>query len=356
MSDVIVRRLSHPERSRLAELESLVERGLQTFVEVGKALMEIRESRLYRETHGTFETYCRERFRLGRAQAYRLIGGASVAELVSPMGDIPNERQARELVPVLRDEGEAAVLEVYRELRQKHGDDVTAERVRRVVSQRCRRIEREREAERRAAALPTPRLARDDVRIEHCDIRELDVELGSVDLIFTDPPYLAETLDTYDALAEFAARALRPGALLVAYTGNVHALECANRLARRLDFVAFAAVLLPGSMTPVFKYRMRVRLKPLLCFSRGRFEPRGWWEQAFLSPKPEKALHPWQQSEGDLGALIEALTEPGELVCDPFLGSGTTVAVAHRLGRRFVGCDIDAQAIATTAARLQEAA
>jgi hypothetical protein len=344
------------ERQRsLAECEEVIERGLATFVEVGEALLSIRDGRLYRETHDTFESYCRERWGMSKTHANRQIEAAGVAGTLTPMGAIPtSERQARELAPVLRDEGEAAVVEVWRELRAEYGEDVTAERVKRLVGKRAARIRREREAELAAAALPMPEPS-GDIRIEYCDIRDLDVEPGSVALIFTDPPYLGSTLDAYDALADFAAEALRPGAMLVAYTGNVWALECMNRLSRRLEFVTVGGVWMPGAHTPVHKYRLRVRLKPLVFFSRGPFEPRGWWEDLLTSPKPDKDLHPWQQSEGS-GSLIEALTEPGELVCDPFLGSGTTAAVAHGLGRRFVGCDVDELAARTARNRVAELA
>ena len=124
------------ERSRLAELEAVVERGLQTFIEVGLALKEIRDSRLYRETHKTFEGYLDERWSMSRSRGYRLIDGARVAELVSPMGDISNERQARELVPLFEDEAE--LVDVWRELKAEHGDRVTAEKVRTAVRQRLK--------------------------------------------------------------------------------------------------------------------------------------------------------------------------------------------------------------------------
>jgi site-specific DNA-methyltransferase (adenine-specific) len=39
--------------------------------------------------------------------------------------------------------------------------------------------------------------------------------------------------------------------------------------------------------------------------------------------------------------ILERFTEPGQLVCDPFLGAGTTALAAVQLGRRFVGSDID---------------
>lgn len=65
----------------------------------GNALLAIRDKRLYREQYGTFEEYCRGRWGLGRAHAYRLIEGASVIANLSPMGDIlpTSERQARAL-------------------------------------------------------------------------------------------------------------------------------------------------------------------------------------------------------------------------------------------------------------------
>jgi hypothetical protein len=87
--------LTVTDAERLVELESVVERGLQTFIEVGNALREIRDGHLYQATHGTFESYCRERWHVSRAHAYRLMAAAGQASL-SPTGDIPaNEHQAR---------------------------------------------------------------------------------------------------------------------------------------------------------------------------------------------------------------------------------------------------------------------
>lgn len=96
--------LAASERSRLATLEAVVERGLGTFVEVGQALLEIQRDSLFREMHGTFEDYCRARWNISRDWAYKQIRAAEVAVLVDH-GLQPNERQARELVP-LRDEPE----------------------------------------------------------------------------------------------------------------------------------------------------------------------------------------------------------------------------------------------------------
>jgi DNA modification methylase len=50
--------------------------------------------------------------------------------------------------------------------------------------------------------------------------------------------------------------------------------------------------------------------------------------------------HGCQMPEQLLGRIIRASSRPGELVLDPFAGSGTTLAVAKKLGRRFVGCEL----------------
>ncbi len=70
----------------------------------------------------------------------------------------------------------------------------------------------------------------------------------------------------------------------------------------------------------------------------------------------EKTGHPCQFPVGLVERLILALTNPGELVFDPYIGSGTTAAAAVLHGRRAAGADIDADYLATAAERVQLAA
>ncbi|MEI6451832.1 MAG: hypothetical protein WCP98_18055, partial [Actinomycetes bacterium] len=72
----------------LTDLEGIIERGLDTFVDVGEALAEIRDRQMYRETHATFEAYCRERWGWSRSYAYRHIEAAQAVALL-PIGNIP---------------------------------------------------------------------------------------------------------------------------------------------------------------------------------------------------------------------------------------------------------------------------
>jgi DNA modification methylase len=50
--------------------------------------------------------------------------------------------------------------------------------------------------------------------------------------------------------------------------------------------------------------------------------------------------------------LVQAFSSPGDLICDPFLGSGTTAVAALAHGRRFIGADIDARTVEAARNRL----
>lgn len=102
--------LTKPESTRLNECEAVIQRGREEFVAVGTALGEIRESKLYRVDHATFEDYCEARWKLSRGRAYQLIAASEVVQCL-PMVDIPNERVARELGRVPEQHREAVAKE-----------------------------------------------------------------------------------------------------------------------------------------------------------------------------------------------------------------------------------------------------
>ncbi|MEB2313837.1 MAG: site-specific DNA-methyltransferase [Sorangiineae bacterium] len=78
------------------------------------------------------------------------------------------------------------------------------------------------------------------------------------------------------------------------------------------------------------------------------------WEIGIVAPVArERTGYPTQKPEALLERLVEACTNPGELVLDPYAGSGTTLAVCARLGRRAVGVDESPAAAATTRRRLR---
>ena len=90
--------LGVPQRGRLAELEAIVERGQKTFLEVGRALREIRDGRLYKKNYSTFEEYCQRRWGMGRSAAYAYMEAeeyvASLPEFVHDRGQNFTKNQA----------------------------------------------------------------------------------------------------------------------------------------------------------------------------------------------------------------------------------------------------------------------
>lgn len=191
------------------------------------------------------------------------------------------------------------------------------------------------------------------------DFREAlaDVPDHSVDLIFTDPPYPRAFLPLWRDLGAFAARVLKPGGMLVAYSGQVDLPSVMSQLAENLTYWWLGAIVHggPGMMQlndqPVRKFVNGC--KPLLFYV-----PRGYTGQSealrdtIKGEGSEKDAHDWQQGLSEAEYYIEHLTADGGTVVDPFLGGGTTGVASRRLGRHFIGCEIDANTFARAKERL----
>ena len=90
--------LSAKDSSYLEEREQIIEAGRKTFLDVGRALLEIRDYRggvLYKR-FGTFDAYCRERWDIGHSHAYRLMDAAEIYQSLSPRGDKAQQWPATE--------------------------------------------------------------------------------------------------------------------------------------------------------------------------------------------------------------------------------------------------------------------
>lgn len=93
--------LSRQEERRLHNCEEIIEKGLNTFYDVGGALTEIRDSRLYRTTNPTFADYCQERWGFSRRRGDELIAAAAVVDNVRNRASIEpaNERNSAQILP-----------------------------------------------------------------------------------------------------------------------------------------------------------------------------------------------------------------------------------------------------------------
>ena len=89
------------DNQKLLALERIIEEGLRTFTDVGSALLQIRDGKLYQPQYSSFEEYCQEKWDMEHSHAYRLMDSAKVmANLkTSPIGEVlpTNESQTRPL-------------------------------------------------------------------------------------------------------------------------------------------------------------------------------------------------------------------------------------------------------------------
>lgn len=244
---------------------------------------------------------------------------------------------------------------------RQHADDKTQERLRRgdttigAEYKRLRKAEQKQQRAERKAARPRP--ATDPYRIITADIAEAiqHVEPESVDCMVTDPPYPKKYLHIYDNLARLAVHALKPHGSLVVMVGQSYLPQVMASLSAALTYHWTLAYLTPGGQSAqLWARRVNTFWKPLLWFTKGGYGG-DWLGDVCRSDGNDKRFHHWGQSESGMADIIDRFTDPGELILDPFLGAGTTGVVAINLARRFVGIDIDPDAVATAEDRLAAA-
>jgi len=183
--------LSTTESERLGELKGVIRDGMDTFVRVGTALLEIRDGKLWRATSPTFEAFCQTEFGFTHRRANQLIEAASVAvelvgnncsqnPIIKPEMQIPaNEGQARPLASLPTP---AAKREAWKEAidtapKDKAGNPkVTAKHVEKVVAKR--RAETDAPAEPKTElttpADPQPQPEIDELEAALCDKQATD--------------------------------------------------------------------------------------------------------------------------------------------------------------------------------------
>jgi len=183
----------------------------------------------------------------------------------------------------------------------------------------------------------------------------------SIDAIITDPPYHAEFIPSLELLAQHSARLLKPHGVLVVMAANVHIHEYISALDKHLKYRWTCAYVMDGQKAAMRVPRVGVAWKPLLVYVRPdasdlRFVPSDVFYGANKTEDgQEKMYHHWQQSLKGFINIVQRFTEPGDLVVDPFMGSGTTGVACLYLNRRFIGCDQDSLAVATATQRILEA-
>jgi len=215
------------------------------------------------------------------------------------------------------------------------------------------------------------------VTIYHGDCREVLRHVGPVDHVMTDPPY---SDDTHDGARTGKAQA---SGVLVDFA-STQAAEIARTLALvRLQRWAILTCdwqhVLPLKQSPPVGWRF-VRhgawVKPngtpqftgdrpaqgweavaiLHAGVSGRMRWNGGGLPAVWIHNKVAGYHPTGKPESLLIEWVQQFSDPGDLILDPFMGSGTTLAAAKRLGRRAVGIELEEKYCEIAAKRLSQEA
>ena len=224
------------------------------------------------------------------------------------------------------------------------------------VQKKEEKKDRQQEQRRAAAEVANGAEVSELVRVQHGNFVDLGATIAdnSVDFIFTDPPYDDKSVPMYGDLAVLAARVLKPGGSLITYVGH-HALPAVLPLMTpHLRFWWTLAVHHNGSAAHFIGKNVFVHWKPMLWFVKDRRRDGEYVADYIESSPPDKVLHDWQQDTSEAAYYIEHLTAPGELVLDPFCGSGTTLLAALTLGRQSIGIEIDEERAQVARGRIIE--
>jgi DNA methylase len=186
-------------------------------------------------------------------------------------------------------------------------------------------------------AVPLP----DGMKLRLGDARKVlsDIRDNSVSLILTDPPWSDAAEPLYLWLTDFAARVLVPGGALACFVGKARLDRWVAILSRKLRFWWPLSVELDHAQRFMGKFMISEH-RPVMLYVKDFRRGRSLIPDRMRPAKRDKSLHPWAQSDG-VGFIIEHLTEPGELIIDPFCGTGRWGDIACSMGRRWIGADIE---------------
>jgi 16S rRNA G966 N2-methylase RsmD len=279
--------------------------------------------------------------------------------LVQKSAQVIDERKTRAKVAKLAGVSHDTIAKV--KYIQQNADEETKERLRTDKDMKVHRVAKDIKEKKQRAARTEARVtaaamveAKPDERIVIGDFRKNadKVADGSLNLIFTDPPYDREAAKMLPKLAEFAAAKLADGGSLICYVGHVQIPEAIQAFKAHLRYWWVIACVHSGGETMMREYGIKVGWKAVLWFVKGSRHDNGVIVSDVMSGGREKSHHDWQQAQSEAEYWIEKLCPRDGIVCDPFLGGGTTAAAAKKLGRKWIGFEVDPETAKIAAGRV----
>jgi len=183
-----------------------------------------------------------------------------------------------------------------------------------------------------------------DIKVLYGDFMVVGSEIpdNSVDLILTDPPYAREYLPQWEKLSLFAKRVLKPSGFLITYSGQLNFNEVIKILDNNLIYYWTFSLIHKGGNQLILARTILCGWKPILIYQKHPFKKLEFQvSDIIMGSGREKDTHEWQQAEDELATLITHFTNPGDIIVDPFAGSGTTVIACYRCKRKPIGIEID---------------
>lgn len=198
----------------------------------------------------------------------------------------------------------------------------------------------------------------EQVQLYNCDILDAPIADNSISAIITDPPYPREFLDCWSKLAEFAVRKLKDGGVLLAVSGQSYLPEVYERM--NIDGLSYYwtnCIRLTVSADLKTK-RTKTQWKPILWYVKGNYS--GTYQNTDVySPNYSETVegqeyHKWGQSLPLFEELVDRFSYAEDIVCDPFLGGGTTAIACINKKRKFVGVELDKDTFSLASQRISE--
>lgn len=190
------------------------------------------------------------------------------------------------------------------------------------------------------------------------DFRERcsEIEDSTVDLCFSDPLYEKDALPVWGDLGEMCAKKLKPGGILMAYSGVLYLPQIHQMLDEHLTYLWTAAIYHSGRSKLVRAVQIHQAWKPVLVYYKPPL--RKYWRPFYdmVTGGQEKDHHHYEQSVAEAVHYIKAVCPANGVLLDPMMGSATTiVAGLHAdLGLTCIGCELDKAAYATAEKRVNE--
>ena len=215
----------------------------------------------------------------------------------------------------------------------------------------AKRAQRDRAAEERRerTARENPPADKPSIDLNLGDFRTVLADVRGVDAIITDPPYGREYLPLLADLARWSDLVLAPDGVLAVLFGQSHLPDVYRLLSGGRPYRWTACYLTEGPGYVSHQARVQSGWKPVLIYGGG---PRLADVVRSGGNGADKELHEWGQNYCGFATLVERLTLPGQTVCDPFAGGGTTLAAAVHGGRHVIGAEIDPEHFKTMHDRL----